>query len=424
MMLYSDEASVVSHRNVLMVNWGMNSIYMQPAGEEARNWKQISACKMLSYILKERRQSLLGVISSVVETSIRNSPVKFYLILQLEPGYRETAELDFELCCEFLLELDHFWGVKGVQEEHRKEASGRSIDLGFPPIDELLPKLVAMLSHLPGVEGDYVWKTGVRFSITKLPAFVSETIPKVQPHDYRHCMVGTRNRPQRASFLLDTVLPMSMRAKILRDFAKGIDYLHSQKPPFLLPVTFLKKVTFLSHHWMNQKPDLAPRVVPLATIQKKKISPGTTVPHRPFPSLPDKKGASVDLWNFGMLVHNVVNPGASLNYKHQPIELLTQNSNRKATTTTGIAIPHTAAPLLTTMGPQQREYKCTAEPTSRPHTPLMPDWAMQVITCCWCKDDPPSFSQLLTIWNWFRDPVDPSFDWNVNFPPTSLSSHK
>ncbi|KAH3698887.1 hypothetical protein Pelo_19719 [Pelomyxa schiedti] len=132
---------------------------------------------MLSYILKERRQSLLGVISSVVETSIRNSPVKFYLILQLEPEqqqwryliclpqscqicyglfifhprnwqhkrkeiiaeegaheediveniperaarlwiqdkyvdlssmslewYRETAELDFELCCEFLLE--------------------------------------------------------------------------------------------------------------------------------------------------------------------------------------------------------------------------------------------------------------------------------------------------------------------------------
>ncbi|KAH3760943.1 hypothetical protein Pelo_7228 [Pelomyxa schiedti] len=123
-----------------------------------------------------------------------------------------------------------------------------------------------------------------------------------------------------SSYLMDTVLPMNLRVKILRDVAEGINHLHCQNPPFFIQGDLLDNGHVLITSLDDSRPEPMAKVLPLGTSTRR----GTIVPKAVelFKQLPPKtdSGAKTDVWNFGMLVHKLIYPAAPLIHMETPAD--------------------------------------------------------------------------------------------------------
>ncbi|KAH3760804.1 hypothetical protein Pelo_7369 [Pelomyxa schiedti] len=232
-----------------------------------------------------------------------------------------------------------------------------------------------------------------------------------------HVATQTSDRIQQLT-TLEKIFPMSLRAKILRNVASGLQHLHNQNPPLVI------------HGEMPADPG---RILVTSLDESDsgpwaKVVPAANVVDR-FTHCSTKD----DVRNFGILVYRVMEPLADFveiqlaNSIHT--STATTNTKTTATTTSTTArpnhaarryddssvgfvntgptiallpIPHddvhilvgTAHPLMQL----QPTVTTTATPSFSEPTTSMPDWARQVITCCWSPVTP-SMSRILNVWD-------------------------
>ncbi|KAH3767598.1 hypothetical protein Pelo_517 [Pelomyxa schiedti] len=205
---------------------------------------------------------------------------------------------------------------------------------------------------------------------------------------------------------LDRVMPMSLRDKILRDVAQGLRHLHSQHPPLVHDGLFLEN----GHIWIASLHESGPG--PWAKFSHLGSPPNintdaATDPQSHLgntgPELQSSGNPKSDVWNFGVLVHQLVFPLNPL----VEVELLsatnaTTNKQLQPQPPRRIIMHRSHLHTLT----QSHRFTFTPIFTSQPHAASSPSaeaptWAKQVMTCCWATDPAsrPTMLTLLRLWD-------------------------
>ncbi|KAH3761443.1 hypothetical protein Pelo_6727 [Pelomyxa schiedti] len=223
--------------------------------------------------------------------------------------------------------------------------------------------------------------------------------------------------------LLDVVLPVSLRTKILWGVAQAINYLHCQNPHFCIKGELLKGGYVLVTSLNESGSGPWAKIAPFGTSQ------------RSCNNYPAKM--STDVWNFGMLVHDLMyyhtagfidletpkneiteNPKAPSVSRHSTSPATNKQHFRpfllSNATTTQFQVERVGRsqfPVGSTpvFPPAAQTHSHTPTPQSaqkatEPSSMIqVPDWAKQVMTCCWVANPTarPSMQQVLAIWNHF-----------------------
>lgn len=187
------------------------------------------------------------------------------------------------------------------------------------------------------------------------------------------------SQQRQGTSLLEQVLPMDVREKILRNVALGLEHLHCLVPPIVHghlhpgnifitslesagtgPVAKVACGVGTVHQGCNDAIDPSSDVIGSNSANPPELFQGN--------SFPTTKS---DVWSFGILVHNTVDPPSLSTASPQPPGS-TKNSLLPPCTTTQ-HLPNT-----------------------------MPPWAHQVTSCCLVSDPSlrPSMTALLKIWDY------------------------
>ncbi|KAH3731473.1 hypothetical protein Pelo_17697 [Pelomyxa schiedti] len=258
---------------------------------------------------------------------------------------------------------------------------------------------------------------------------------------------------QSPTSILDQVLPMTLRGKILRDVAQGLCHLHSCNPPLVHDGLFLEN----GHIWITSLQDSGPgpwakfahlgspsllqnQTSRAGNNRNNKNKSGRFSPSFPEPPECDQK---TDVWSFGVLVHQLVDPlnpfvEVELTARHpagtfHPTSSTTTPTSTKQSPAQRAWPPPFAAPPTTAPPPptptttttttnatmsmvvelSQLQRATAASSTSRWFTPTftssspssaqIPRWARQLMECCWAVEpnSRPDMCDLIRIWDHF-----------------------
>ncbi|KAH3767601.1 hypothetical protein Pelo_520 [Pelomyxa schiedti] len=257
------------------------------------------------------------------------------------------------------------------------------------------------------------------------PEVIAQTFLRNSPLNLRELLMM---RPStEVSLFIGSLLTMSLREKILRDVAKALDCLHSQHPPLVHDGLFLEDgciwITSLQESGGTTGPwakfgffgCLPPREHPETTSHKSNNNSHHHTPHNSFPEPPSATATGTgtpgtgdpktDVWNFGVLVHQLVHHPAN-----PLVEMQVTAGHRPAGKfhPSHPAVPHPQCETIR-VEPQRVgtvaavKTGCTIVPmfTGDTTTMITPEWAKQVMTSCWTVDPSsrPTMSSLLKLWN-------------------------
>ncbi|KAH3767600.1 hypothetical protein Pelo_519 [Pelomyxa schiedti] len=216
------------------------------------------------------------------------------------------------------------------------------------------------------------------------------------------------------SLFIGSLLTMSLREKILRDVAKGLEHLHSQQPPLVHDGLFIEDGCI----WITSLQEsggpwarfgffgyLPPREHPETTSHKT-----NNIHHNSFLEPPSTTGTpgtgdpKTDVWNFGVVVHQLVHHPANplveiqITTGHHPAGKFLPHHHHST-------VPHPQCETIR-VEPQRVgtvaavKTGCTIVPMFTGDT-MTPEWAKQVMTSCWTVDHAmrPTMSSLLRLWD-------------------------
>ncbi|KAH3743174.1 hypothetical protein Pelo_15436 [Pelomyxa schiedti] len=272
--------------------------------------------------------------------------------------------------------------------------------------EQVMP-VISVLKDIPKHD-NVVNYTGARFCNGGNLVALTEPFPLTIPPHLTDCIMPIkqectplnlrdllRHSVEGGVSFLDQVLPMPLRENILRDVAKGLNHLHTQHPPLVHGDLLLENGNVVISSLDVSGPGPWAKIAHLGQLSQSDAKQRNN--NNFFPG-PEPRGyPKADVWNFGSLVHQVVDPLASLvelEFPLPPIVVATALSTATAVNQSTRIKVDRAAVYSTTVARGQ-------------FTPIfntsggIPEWAKQVITCCWEVDTPkrPSMRRLLYAWD-------------------------
>ncbi|KAH3763351.1 leucinerich repeat kinase [Pelomyxa schiedti] len=219
---------------------------------------------------------------------------------------------------------------------------------------------------------------------------------KIKKPDLQGWIQVCLEKGENTTQLLDRIIPMTMRVKILKDVARGLEYLHSQNPPIVHGDLHTGNIFISSLDETGPGPwakiaDFGLSQVLYSGESKSTRSSleGKVFTYGPEVLNGEKYDTKADVWSFAMTVFNLVDPISS------PFSHLEADP-----TYCRIQKHHKAVLNFVEISRDLGFGKILPRLPKSPPAPEVPSWAKTILENCWVRDPRarPTMSQILSMY--------------------------